>query len=88
MRVGGKGEEGSIFDVTDIVTVAGGFNGGGTNTCQPTGCPTPILGGAGGGASDVRTCVDALGNRLLVAGRGRGAGRGGNTNDSVTTGQR
>jgi hypothetical protein len=40
------------------------------------------LGGAGGGASDVRTSGDGLANRLLVAGAGGGAGTGGaNTND-------
>ncbi|MDI1466135.1 choice-of-anchor P family protein [Catellatospora sp. KI3] len=53
-----------------------GFGGGGVG-----GAGAPYRGGAGGGASDVRTCslggpCDSLGSRLLVAaGGGGGAGR-------------
>ena len=39
--------------------------------------PSPGVGGAGGGASDVRTVGDGIADRLLVAGGGGGAGPGG-----------
>jgi hypothetical protein len=85
LRVGGQGEDGlvapndpcgSASGCTE--TAAGGFNGGGsnTNTCNFCGF---ALGGAGGGASDVRTSADGLANRLLVAGGGGGGGIGGDT---------
>src|SRR5262249_3422088 len=74
MRVGGEGSQGAI--APSPFTVAGGFNGGGSNSCnQPSGGCT--MGGAGGGSSDVRTSADALANRLLVAAGGGGAGVGG-----------
>jgi hypothetical protein len=79
LRVGGQGEDGLLSPkpFSGTLTVAGGFNGGGTNsfTC-PSNCVF-ALGGAGGGASDVRTAGDGLADRLLVAGGGGGAGIGG-----------
>jgi Glycine rich protein len=90
VRVGGKGTDG--LGSTGPFTVAGGFNGGGTNSATCTGCAA-TLGGAGGGSSDVRTSADALSDRLLVAGGGGGGGSGfgilpppdtGNGGDSAT----
>jgi hypothetical protein len=80
MRVGGKGTDG--LTSTAPFSVAGGFNGGGTNSavCGAS-CPSTSLGGAGGGSSDVRTSADALSDRLLVAGGGGGAGPGGKPSD-------
>jgi hypothetical protein len=76
MRVGGKGTDGfTAGPINGTVTAAGGFNGGGTNSITCTGCAF-VLGGAGGGSSDVRTSGDALTDRLLVAGGGGGAGLG------------
>jgi hypothetical protein len=77
MRVGGAGQNGAVvaFSNNNSGTAAGGFNGGGTNTFACN-CPF-VLGGAGGGSTDVRTSGDALGDRLLVAGGGGGAGSGG-----------
>ena len=68
------------------VTVAGGFNGGGTNTITCTGCCHSSLGGAGGGSSDLRTSADGLADRLLVAGGGGGAGVGAVGDDPGTGG--
>ena len=77
LRVGGQGADGlgepGPFDGT--LTAAGGFNGGGTNTITCSGCSF-VLGGAGGGASDVRSASDGLADRLLVAGGGGGGGIG------------
>ena len=81
MRVGGVGGPGGNFGIGPsggTVTIPGGFNGGGTNTVT---CPARVtcfflLGGAGGGSSDLRTSADGLANRLLVAGGGGGAGIG------------
>jgi Glycine rich protein len=74
LRVGGVGQDGSLF--SDFGTIAGGFNGGGTNTFTCSGCAFD-LGGGGGGSSDVRTSADGLADRLLAAGGGGGAGVGG-----------
>jgi hypothetical protein len=89
MRVGSAGQAGATFNLgnSGIATIAGGFNGGGTNTfmCTVSFCHVD-LGGGGGGASDVRTSVDGLANRLLVAGGGGGAGVGGVPSDLGTGG--
>jgi uncharacterized repeat protein (TIGR01451 family) len=70
LRVGGQGEDGG----PNSDGAEGGFNGGGTISCG-VGCVL-TMGAGGGGASDVRSSVDGLGNRLLVAGGGGGAGFG------------
>jgi hypothetical protein len=78
MRVGGAGQNGAtfVFSTFATATIAGGFNGGGTNTYGCSGCGFQ-LGGGGGGSSDVRSGGDALADRLLVAGGGGGGGVGG-----------
>jgi hypothetical protein len=78
MRIGGQGTDGfaSPTNFTGTLAAAGGFNGGGTNSITCTICSF-VLGGAGGGSSDVRTSADGLADRLLVAGGGGGAGGGG-----------
>ena len=87
LRVGGQGDDGfaspNPFDGT--LTAAGGFNGGGTTSDTCSGCAF-LLGGAGGGASDVRSAGDGLADRLLVAGGGGGAGTWGDGGDSATAG--
>jgi len=82
LRVGGRGGDGFIEIDTGsgTRTVAGGFNGGGTNTFTCDACEIN-LGGSGGGSSDVRTSGDGLADRLLVAGGGGGAGFGSVTSD-------
>jgi len=86
MRVGGKGDDAIVVEnVSGTFAVSGGFNGGGTNSITCSGCSS-ILGGAGGGSSDVRTSADGLTDRLLVAGGGGGGGGGGPGNDLGTGG--
>ena len=78
LRVGGRGGDSVVSPnpFNGTLTVAGGFNGGGSTGVTCGGCGF-VLGGGGGGASDVRTAGDGLADRLLVAGGGGGAGTGG-----------
>ena len=86
-RVAGRGGNGGAspnpFDGT--LTALGGFNGGGTTSVTCNGCAF-VLGGAGGGASDVRRSGDTLADRFLVAGGGGGALIGGPTVNPGTGG--
>ena len=80
LRVGGQGEDAFVAPSPFVgtLTAEGGFNGGGDNSigCSSD-CGGLNMGGAGGGASDVRTGGDGIADRLLVAGGGGGAGPGG-----------
>jgi hypothetical protein len=71
VEVGGNGQDDGSGQTT-----TGGFNGGGGGSTSIPDC----VGGAGGGASDVRTLPmsnsGSLGSRLLVAAGGGGGGGG------------
>jgi hypothetical protein len=69
--VGGVGTSPSS---SSDVTAAGGYNGGGNGAYDNSG--QIQNGGAGGGASDIRTAIGDLNSRLVVAGGGGGGGNG------------
>lgn len=72
VTVGGRGE--SVPDCDRRLTPAsGGFNGGGAGGGNSS---TECRGAGGGGATDIRSGLGALTDRLLVAGGGGGAANG------------
>jgi hypothetical protein len=65
----------ATLEVHENETLYVEFGGGGSGGTWGTGCPFK-MGGDGGGASDVRSDLNALSSRLIVAGGGGGGGFG------------